>query len=114
MTRSARSPLILVIAAGAALAGCSSGFTNIAPEPPQQQTRLGKASGSACGSLGLFGTATNFVPMALNSRVERAYGEAVASVPGATALTDITMKEDWVWWLVGTSRCVTINGEAIK
>ena len=52
--------------------------------------------------------------MGINSRVERAYGEALASVPGATALTDITMKEDWNWWLFGTGRCVTIDGEAIK
>ncbi len=114
MKWSTRSPMILAIAASAALAGCSSGFTNVAPEPPPQHTRLGKATGTACGSLGLLATAYYFVPMGINSRVERAYGEALASVPGATALTDITMKEDWNWWLFGTGRCVTIDGEAIK
>ena len=78
MKWSTRSPMILAIAASAALAGCSSGFTNVAPEPPPQHTRLGKATGTACGSLGLLATAYYFVPMGINSRVERAYGEALA------------------------------------
>jgi hypothetical protein len=37
----------------------------------------------------------------------------VASVPGATALIDVTMQEDWYWWFIGTARCVTVKGEAI-
>jgi len=24
------------------------------------------------------------------------------------------MQEDWFWWLIGTARCVTITGDAIK
>ncbi len=52
--------------------------------------------------------------MGLNSRVERAYADAVASVPGATALVNVTMQENWYWWFLGTTRCVTVSGEAIK
>ncbi len=59
-------------------------------------------------------TAYYFIPVGLNSRDERAYNAAVASVPGATALVDVTMHENWYWWLLGTARCVTISGEAIK
>jgi hypothetical protein len=114
MKLSYRSPVVLAVVASAILTGCSSGFTNIAPEPPQQYSRLGQATGSACGSLGAVATAYYFIPMGLNSRVERAYQEALASVPGATGLVNITMQENWSWWLIGTSRCVTINGEAIK
>ena len=98
----------------AGLAGCASGFTTVAPTPPQGFTRLGQATGSACGSLGLVGTAYYFVPMALNSRVENAYQRAVASVPGATGLINVTFQEDWYWWVIGTARCVTVTGEAIK
>lgn len=109
-----RTPAILAAAASAALVGCASEFTTVAPEPPIQYSRLGKATGSGCGSLGIVATAYYFVPMGVNGRVERAYKNAVASVPGATALVDVTIQEDWTWWLIGTSRCVTVSGEAIK
>lgn len=64
--------------------------------------------------LGDIGYRLYFIPMGLNSRVERAYNNALDSVPGATALVDVTVKEDWMWWLIGTGRCVTVTGEAIK
>ncbi len=106
--------LLSVLAATVLLGGCSSGFTNVAPTPPAQYSNLGAATGSACGSLGIVSTAYYVIPMGLNSRVERAYSNAVASVPGATSLINVTMQENWYWWLLGTSRCVTITGEAIK
>jgi len=109
-----RSHAILVIAATAALTGCASGFTNVAPAPPEHYSRLGKAEGSACGSLGILATAYYFVPMGANSRIERAYNDAVANVPGATSLVNVTIQENWYWWLIGTARCVTVTGEAIK
>lgn len=105
---------MLVLASIAVLSGCASGFTTVSPTPPQQYTRLGHAEGSACGSLGILATAYYFIPMGLNSRVERAYNNALDSVPGATALVDVTVKEDWMWWVIGTGRCVTVTGEAIK
>src|SRR6266852_9984007 len=114
MRRNHRSLTILTVAASAVLAACASGFTTVAPEPPQQYSRLGKATGSACGSVGVLATAYYFAPMGINGRVENAYKNAVASVPGATGLVDVTIQEDWSWWLIGTSRCVTISGEAIK
>ena len=78
--------------------------------------KLGKATGSATGSLvsPLGGTAYYFIPIMLNGRIERAYNNAIASVPGATGHIDVTYKEDWYWWILGTARTVTITGEAIK
>ena len=108
------SSAILAVAASAVLAGCASGFTTVAPAQPQHYSRLGKASGSACGSLGIIASAYYFIPMGANTRIERAYENAVASVPGATALVDVTVSEDWFWWVIGTARCVTVSGEAIK
>jgi hypothetical protein len=95
-------------------AGCASDFVKVAPQPPTQYQKLGKAEGSSCGSLLLLATAYYFIPVGLNERVATAYQNAVASIPGATALVDVSIQEDWTWWLIGTMRCVTIKGEAIK
>ena len=96
------------------ITGCSSKFELVAPEPPKKYEKLGKVSGSATGSLGIAGTAYYVVPMMLNSRVKKAYEEALSKAPGATGLIDVTYKESWFWWVLGTARVVTISGEAIK
>lgn len=96
------------------IVGCASGFTTIAPLPPEKYEKLGPVSGTATGSLGILGTAYYFIPMGLNSRVESAYDNALKSAPGATALIDVTFEETWIWWVIGTARTVTISGEAIK
>jgi hypothetical protein len=96
------------------LSGCASPLTTVAPRLPGQYEKLVTASGSACGSLLISGTAFNFIPVGLNSRVERAYRNAVESVPGATALAGVTMQEQWYWWVLGSTRCVTITGEAVR
>lgn len=98
----------------ASIIGCASGFTTIAPIPPKKYEKLGHASGKASGSLGILGTAYYFIPMALNSRIDRAYDNALKSVPKATALIDVTFEESWFWWVIGTGRTVTVSGEAIK
>ena len=98
----------------ASIIGCASGFTTIAPIPPKKYEKLGHASGKASGSLGILGTAYYFIPMALNSRIDRAYDNALKSVPEATALIDVTFEESWFWWVIGTGRTVTVSGEAIK
>jgi len=56
----------------------------------------------------------NFIPIGLNSRVETAYNRALQKKPGATALVDVTVQENWFWWVVGTARCVTVTGEAVQ
>ncbi|MDP3438849.1 MAG: hypothetical protein Q8R95_04565 [Azonexus sp.] len=96
------------------IGGCSSGFTNVSPTPPQSFQFLGQTTGTGCGSLGLLATAYHFVPMGINGRVENAYADALSKVPGATSLTNVTIQEDWFWWLIGTARCVTLTGDAVK
>jgi hypothetical protein len=114
MSRKRLAYAALPLAAAAFLGGCASGFTTVAPSPSPDYQNLGKTTGSACGSLGILGTAYYFIPMGLNSRVENAYNEAVSKVPSATSLTNVTMQESWYWWVIGTMRCVTITGEAVK
>ena len=96
------------------LSGCVSEPVNVAPAPPARFEKLGPAHGEACGSLGIVATGYYVIPIKLNDRVERAYDRAVASVPGATALIDVTYAEDWFWWVIGTARCVKLSGEAIR
>jgi hypothetical protein len=96
------------------LAGCSSHQVKIEQAPPAKYETLGKAKGEGTGSLGLAATAYYFIPMGLNSRSQKAYDNAVASVPVATGLMNVTYQEDWFWWILGTGRTVTITGDAIK
>lgn len=96
------------------LVGCSSHQVKIEQAPPAKYESLGKAEGSASGSLGLIATAYNFIPIGLNSRSERAYENALGSVSGSTGLINVTYQENWFWWVIGTARTVTITGDAIK
>ena len=112
--RGAGALLIGLAASAFALGGCASGFTNVAPAVAASAQRLGPAKGSACGSMLAVATAYYFIPAGTNTRVERAYQAALASVPGATQLVDVTVQENWTWWVLGTMRCITISGEAVK
>jgi hypothetical protein len=97
-----------------ALSACTSAPINVSPLPPAQYQVLGKAEGKACGSLGALSTAYYVIPMGLNGRMESAYQRALESVPGSTALINVSLNEDWTWWLIGTARCTTVTGDAIK
>jgi len=95
--------------------GCTSGRVNITGNPPPDNfQKLGQVTGEACGTIGLLATAYYFIPFNLNSRYERAYEEALSKAPGATGLVDVTISEDWYWWVLVTARCVKITAEAIK
>jgi hypothetical protein len=94
--------------------GCASERTLIVPEPPTSYQELGPAEGSATGGLYVGATAYYFIPIALNSRVERAYQRALESVSGATGLIDVSIQETWLWIVLGTLRTTTITGQAIK
>jgi len=96
------------------LCGCASGFTTLAHNPPEKFQSLGEASGTACGTLGVGPTSLNFIPIMLDTRMERAYQSALDQIPGATALVNVRMHEYWYWWVVGTTRCVTITGEGVR
>ena len=96
------------------LSGCSSKEVTIENKQPEKYEVLGKATGTGSGSLGLLATGYYFIPLGLNDRQERAYADAIASVPGATGLINVTYSEDWFWWVLGTNRTVTVTGDAIR
>ena len=107
-------PTMAIFSVLTMFSGCSSHDVTIAPAQPEKYEMLGKAEGTGSGSLGLVATGYSFIPMGLNSRSERAYDNAVKSVPGATGLINVTYQEDWLWWLLATARNVTIKGDAIR
>ena len=94
--------------------GCASGNTVICSTPKDNYQKLGHVEGRSCGVLGIVSSILYFIPMGLNGRYERAYEDALSKAPGATGLTDVTLSEDWFWIVVGTARCVTVAGEAVK
>ncbi|KAF0216394.1 MAG: hypothetical protein FD174_3684 [Geobacteraceae bacterium] len=104
--------------------GCASAYKTVLPTPPDHYQKLGEAKGNACGSMIILAMPYNFIPIPvvelpffrgnLNERVANAYQNAIDSVPGATALLNVTMQENWYWWLLGSTKCVTITGEAIR
>lgn len=89
------------------LAGCSSGFVKVTP-PPGVYQKIGPAQGESCG------TNLLLIPLGLNERLQGAYNQALTSVPGATALVDVTLQERWFWWGLGTVRCTTITGVGVR
>ena len=94
--------------------GCSSKEVTIENKQPEKYEVLGRATGTGSGSLAALGTAYYFIPLGLNNRQERAYADAISSVPGATGLINVTYSEDWFWWVIGTNRTVTVTGDAIR
>ena len=94
------------------LSGCSSKEVTIENKQPLKYEVLGKATGTGSGSLAALETAYYFIPLGLNDRSERAYAEAIRSVPGATGLINVTYCEDWFLWVIGTNRTVTVTGNA--
>lgn len=106
--------LISLISCLFLLQGCSSAPVNVFPLPPPKYEVLGPVTGLECGSLVLLGSFLNFIPVQLNSRLERAYEEALNTIPGTTSLVNVDVHEDWFWWILGTTRCTVINADAIR
>ena len=96
------------------LVSCASESQILFATPPAKYKKLGQVTGVASGSQGVISTAYYVFPMGLNSRAQRAYLDALTKIPGTTSLINVTYKEDWFWWIIGTARKVTISGEAIK
>lgn len=107
-----RSRFFLGASALLLLAGCASEPVTIVSTPPPKFQVLGRASGQACGTMGfLF---VQFIPIGLNERIANAYQRAIKSVPAATSLVNVQISEDWYWWMIATSRCTTVTGDAIR
>jgi len=54
-----------------------------------------------------------FIPIRQNTRFERAYEKAVARVPGATRLTNVTIEESWYWAFILNGYKFRLDGTAV-
>ncbi len=107
----ARALLGLALAASSA---CTSDWVDLSPLPPQIYTRLGQAEGEACATYALALPWHQFFAFGASDRLVRARDDAIASVPGATALVDVTLQERWAYYLLFSRRCAIVRGEAIR
>lgn len=106
---------LLGLATGALLSGCTNAPpVMVFPLPPTKYQVLGQVTGTACGVLALGGLVTNFIPLNDSTRLERAYRQAIQTLPGTTSLINVEIREDWFWWVFATTRCTLIKGDAIK
>ncbi len=104
----------ILIATAALATSCQSALTNVAPLPPPSYERLGPTEAEACGDLYFILPWHQLLARGLNERLARAYEEAVAGVPGATALVNVNLQERWYWWGLASARCTRIRGDAIR
>jgi hypothetical protein len=109
-----RASVSRVAIASALSVGCSGDLVKLAPLPPASYERLGRVEGTGCGSLGLLDPGWYVIPMGLGGRIERARAKALEQKPGATGLVDVRVTEYWFWWVIATTRCTTVTGEAIR
>jgi hypothetical protein len=96
------------------LSACTTARVTVVPELSAGHRKLGRAEGQACSIVVPWAGATQVIPLGVSSRFERAYAAALASVPGASALTDVTMQESWYWAALGTVYCTMFSGEAVQ
>ncbi|MGI6525038.1 MAG: hypothetical protein ACOX2O_07105 [Bdellovibrionota bacterium] len=55
----------------------------------------------------------NFAPIAYNDMLERAFNECAGSI-GASALTNISVREKWYWTPVGNGFITTVTAQGVR
>lgn len=101
--------LIFLIVPTLLLQACVSAPVNVSPPPPAQYEVLGPVTGLECGLL-----LAGVIPVRFNSRLERAYHEALGTIPGTASLINVKVREDWFWVPLGVTRCAIVTGDAVK
>jgi hypothetical protein len=93
----------------ALLAGCAGRpvmlGTPVTGKVPTGETRT--ITAEACGFQLLL-----FIPIAINGRLESAYGMLEAKA-GGDFITDVEVQERWTYGFVGTSYCTELRAKAI-
>jgi len=105
---------ILAALALASSTGCSSGWVDLSPLPPATYEKLGPAEGEACATSLLALPWHQVLEYGGTDRLERARAAAVASVPDATGLLDVSLQERWAYWVLFSQRCAIVRGEAFR
>ena len=98
----------------AATCACSSRWVDLSPLPPAGYANLGRVEGEACTTSLLALPWHQLFAIGANDRLTRARVAAIASVPGATGLVDVTLQERWAWFGLFSRRCAIVRGDAIR
>ena len=115
MTGSRRRPRRLaVLLAAFVLPACETDFVMIAPEVSTEAETLGYVQGNSYRHLLLGTPMYNVIPIGWSGCTTRACEEALAEHSGENlALRDVTMREDWFWWVIGSARQFNIEGDVV-
>ena len=97
-----------------ACAACSSDWIELSPLPPASYQTLGPAVGEACATNPLALPWHQVFALGAIDRLERARDAAIASVPDATGLVNVTLQERWAYWGLFSRRCAIVRGDAIR
>jgi hypothetical protein len=101
---------LIVILAVSTCAACAGRPVNMGVRgdmPIANTSEARTISAKACGFQLLL-----LIPIALNSRAERAYRDLEAQAAG-DFITDVQVQETWTWGFVGTSYCTVLEAKAI-
>lgn len=102
--------IVLLVLIVLAAAGCSGTPLKIPSSPLQPNEEvIGPAAGDATGVMLL-----QFIPIGQNDRFGDAYSRALVSVPGATRIVDITIREDWWWAYIMNGYHFYLEGKAVR
>lgn len=105
---------VLLVLALAASSACSSNWVDLSPTPPASYANLGPAEGEACATYPLALPWHQFFAFGASDRLLRARNAAIASVPDATGLVDVTLQERWAYFVLFSRRCAIVRGDAIR
>lgn len=101
--------LLATITAAGLLTACAGSpvslGTRVADVPVGESRTI---TAEACGMQLLL-----FIPIGVNSRLERAYS-SLQSQAGDAVITDVKVKERWIYRFVGTSYCTELQASAIR
>jgi hypothetical protein len=105
---------LLILLALAVATACSSDWVDLSPPPRAPYERLGPAEGEACALSFLALPWHQVFQLGARDRLERARAAALASVPGATDLVNVTLQERWTYWVLFSRRCAVLRGDAVR
>jgi hypothetical protein len=99
--------------AAVALPACETEFVTIAPEVSTSAPVIGHVKGVSYRHLLAGSPSYNILPLWWSGCVSRACERAMEQAPGAVALKNVTVEEDWFWWGIGSARTLVLEGDAV-
>jgi hypothetical protein len=103
---------MILVLLSVVLVGCASTPIKVSTPPPDYVVacqELGMGQGRSSGVLLL-----EFIPIALNERLNSAYQQALSSFPGGTHLVNPSVQDYWYYIYVGVYHVTKVSGKVIS